>query len=50
MVEVKVEEKFSATEEFANKISIAFLNEETNTNKPTTSNNKINNPRNKKSK
>ena len=25
---VKVEEKFSATEEFANKISIAFLNEE----------------------
>ena len=28
-VEVKVEEKFSAIEEFANKISIAFLNEET---------------------
>ena len=28
-VEVKAEEKFSATEEFANKASIAFLNEET---------------------
>ena len=28
-VEVKAEEKFSATEEFVNKISIAFLNEET---------------------
>ena len=28
-VEVKTEEKFSATEEFANKASIAFLNEET---------------------
>ena len=27
--EVKTEEKFSATEEFANKTSIAFLNEET---------------------
>ena len=29
-VQVKAEEKFSATEEFANKISIAFLNDETN--------------------
>ena len=28
-VEVKAEEKFSTTEEFANKASIAFLNEET---------------------
>ena len=37
-VEVKVEEKFSATEEFANKASIAFLNEET-----TSDNNPINN-------
>ena len=27
-VEIKAEEKFSATEEFANKISIAFFNEE----------------------
>ena len=27
-VEVKAEEKFSATEEFTNKISIAFLNDE----------------------
>ena len=27
------EEKFSATKEFVNKTSIAFLNEETNTNK-----------------
>ena len=27
-VEVKVEKKFSATEEFVNKASIAFLNEE----------------------
>ena len=30
-VEVKAEEKFSATEEFANKTSIAFLNEDTTT-------------------
>ena len=37
-VEVKAEEKFSATEEFANKTSIAFLNEET-----TSDNNPINN-------
>ena len=29
-VEVKAEEKFSPGEEFTNKISIAFLNEETN--------------------
>ena len=28
-IEVKIEEKFSSTEEFANKASIAFLNEET---------------------
>ena len=28
-IEVKAEEKFSSTEEFANKASIAFLNEET---------------------
>ena len=37
-VEVKVEEKFTATEEFANRASIAFLNEET-----TSDNNPINN-------
>ena len=28
-VEIKAEEKFSAAEEFTNKISIAFINEET---------------------
>lgn len=28
-VEIKIEERFSATEELTNKISIAFLNEET---------------------
>ena len=35
-VEIKTEEKFSATEEFINKTSIAFLNEETTSewNKP----------------
>jgi hypothetical protein len=49
-IEVKAEEKYSATEEFSNKTSIAFLNEETNTNQPTTSNTNTNNPRNKKSK
>ena len=51
-VEIKAEkeEKFSTREEFANKISIAFLNEETNTNKPITSNNEIKSPRNTKSK
>ena len=60
-VEVKEEEKFSSRKEFMNKISIAFLNEETttssnddnlitNTNQPTTSNNEPNNSRNKKSK
>ena len=32
-VKVEEEEKFSTTEEFTNKISIAFLNEETNTTK-----------------
>ena len=55
-VEIKTdeEEKFSATEEFANKISIAFLNEETITtakiitNQQTTSNNEPNNLRNRK--
>ena len=58
-VEVKAEEdeKFSAREEFANKTSIAFLNEETTTttndnnsltnNQPKTINNDTNNPRNK---
>ena len=49
-IEVKAEEKFSATEEFVNKTSIAFLNEERTTNQPTTSNTDTNNPRNKKSK
>ena len=58
-VEIKAEEKFSATEEFANKISIAYLNEEISTtisednptsNQQTTSNNETNNRRNKKSK
>ena len=57
-IEVKAEEKFSATEEFANKSSIAFLNEETtkattstddsntiNTNQATTS--KISQPKSK---
>ena len=29
-IQAEAEEKFSATEEFVNKISIAFLNEETN--------------------
>ena len=52
---VKAEEKFSATEEFANKISIGFLNEETTaassdnnpiTNRATTR--KTNKTRNKK--
>ena len=37
-VEIKTEEKFSATEEFINKTSIAFLNEDT----PTTSNRQSN--------
>ena len=42
------EEKFSATKEFANKTSIAFLDEETTTkNQPKTSNNDTNNPINK---
>ena len=41
MVEIKAEEKFSATEEFANKASIAFLNEETSA--TTSDNNPINN-------
>ena len=50
VVKDEKEEKLSTTEEFANKISIAFLNEETNTNQPTTSNNEPNNPTNKKSK
>ena len=45
-VEIKAEEKFSATEEFINKTSIAFLNEETTTSTeviPTTSNSQSNN-------
>ena len=60
-VKEKGEEKFSAREEFANKISIAFLNWETTTktsdnnptlitNQPRTSNNEPNNPKNNKSK
>ena len=56
-VEVKAEEKFSATEKFANKASIAFLNEETTattsdnnpiTNQATTSNSQPNKTRNRK--
>ena len=59
-VEVKAEEKFSATEEFANKISIAFLNEEPtqattssndnntiNTNQETTSKSQMNKQKSK---
>ena len=49
-IEVKAEEKYSATEEFSNKTSIAFLNEEKATNQPTNSNTNTNNSRNKKSK
>ena len=51
-VEIKEEEKFSAREEFANKISIASLNEETTSiiNQPSTSYDEPNNPTNKKSK
>ena len=51
-VEIKAEEKFSSTEEFTNKISIAFLNEETNTtpsyHTPTTSKSESNKPQKKK--
>lgn len=56
-VEIKTEEKFSATEEFANKDLIAFLNEETTartsdnnpiTNQATTSNSQPNKTRNMK--
>ena len=58
-VELKSEEKFSATEEFANKASITFLNEETTsttsdnnpiTNQAKTSNNEPNKAQNSKSK
>ena len=60
-VKAEKEEKFSTTGEFANKISIDFLNEETtnssndvnltiNTNQPATNNDDISIPRNKKSK
>ena len=51
-VEIKEKEKFSAREEFANKISIVSLNEETTSiiNQPTTSYDEPNNPTNKKSK
>ena len=60
-IKAEKEEKFWAREEFANKISIVFLNEETTTtisdNNPTsitnqakTSKNETNTPRNKKSK
>ena len=46
-IEVKVEEKFSAIEEFANKASFAFLNEETtsttNDNNPITNQAKTSN-------
>ena len=44
-VEVKAEEKFSSTEEFANKASIAFLNEETTT--TTTDKSQPNKPKSK---
>ena len=56
-VEVKVEEKFSKTEEFTNKASIAFLNGETTatlrdtnpiTNQATTNNSQRNKARNSK--
>ena len=42
-VEVKAEEKFSATEEFANKTSIAFLNEQTTSERNKPRNRKTNN-------
>ena len=56
-VEIKAEEdeeNFSSIEEFANKISIAFLNKETNTtannDTPTSSNSQPNKPQKKKTK
>ena len=49
-IEVKAEEKFSATEEFTNGISIAFLNQETtHKTKPSDNQTETNDKSNKKS-